>query len=221
LSTWAAIFDWDGVIVDSSAFHEESWNVLAAREGLPLPAGHFKKGFGMKNEVIIPEVLGWSKDPGEIERLAREKERTYRELVKENGIDPVPGVVGLLAELHKAGVPCAIGSSTHRKNIDCVLDRIRIGEYFSVIVSGDEVSKGKPDPEIFVTAAKRLGVDPQNCVVLEDAHVGIEAAHAGGMKVVGVATTHPADSLEGADLIVQGIGELDVSRIARLVSRER
>jgi beta-phosphoglucomutase family hydrolase len=217
LSTWAAIFDWDGVIVDSSALHEESWNVMAAREGLPLPTGHFKKGFGMKNEIIIPEVLGWSRDPGEIERLAREKERTYRELVKESGIDPVPGVVGLLTELKKAGVPCAIGSSTHRKNIDCVLDLIRLGEFFTAIVSGDEVKNGKPDPEIFVTAAQRLGFKPGQCVVFEDAHVGIEAAKAGGMKVVGVATTHPADTLEGADLIVQGVADIRIADVARLV----
>ena len=216
MNRWFAIFDWDGVLVDSSAYHEESWNVLAAREGLPLPPGHFKRGFGMKNEVIIPEVLGWSSDPAEVARLAREKERTYRELVKEGGIDPMPGVVGWLQALKAAKVPCAIGSSTHRKNIDCVLERIRLGEFFDAIVSGDEVKKGKPAPDIFLTAAERLNGEPGHCVVFEDAHVGIEAALAAGMKVIGVATTHPADSLEGAHRVVQRLDELTVEDVAGL-----
>jgi beta-phosphoglucomutase family hydrolase len=216
MNPWYAIFDWDGVIIDSSALHEESWNVLAAREGLPLPPGHFKRGFGMKNEVIIPTVLGWSQEAAEIDRLAREKERTYRELVKEHGIDPVPGVVGWLRTLKGAKVPTAIGSSTHRKNIDCVLDRIRLGEYFDVIVSGDQVTQGKPAPDIFLSAAEQLQAPPNRCVVFEDAHVGIEAALAAGMKVVGVATTHPADSLEGAHRVVQRLDELTLEGMQAL-----
>ncbi len=103
----AVIFDWDGVVVDSSALHERSWEVLAKRRGLPLPEGHFKRGFGKKNNAIIPD-LGWATDPAAVDELACEKEETYRALVREHGIDPLPGVRELLAELQSASVPAAI-----------------------------------------------------------------------------------------------------------------
>jgi beta-phosphoglucomutase family hydrolase len=212
-SDWAAIFDWDGVIVDSSAQHEASWNVLAQREGRVLPAGHFKKGFGMKNEVIIPEVLGWAKEPAEIDRLARAKEQIYRDLVDRDGISPIPGVTEWLTTLKASGVPCAIGSSTHRLNIDCVLRHIHLADFFAAIVAGNDVTHGKPAPDIFLKAAERLGYLPTRCVVFEDAHVGIEAARAGGMKVVAVTTTHPAESLQDADVVVGRLDELTVGRM--------
>ena len=215
-SSWAAIFDWDGVIVDSSAQHEASWKVLAQREGRTLPPGHFKKGFGMKNEVIIPNVLGWAKDAAEIDRLARTKEQIYRDLVDRDGISAIPGVMEWLGMLHEAGVPCAIGSSTHRLNIDCVLRHIRLADHFTAIVAGNDVTHGKPAPDIFLKAAERLGCPPSRCVVFEDAHVGIEAARAGGMKVVAVTTTHPADSLRDADIVVRRLDQLTVGQVSVL-----
>ncbi len=211
MKTWAAIFDWDGVIVDSSAQHEASWQVLAKKEGRTLPPGHFKKGFGMKNEVIIPNVLGWAKDPAEIDRLARAKEQVYRDLVDRDGIEPIPGVMEWLATLKAARIPCAIGSSTHRLNIDCVLRHIHLADYFAAIVAGNDVTHGKPAPDIFLKAAERLGYQPARCVVFEDAHVGIEAARAGGMKVVAVTTTHPAESLGDADLVVERLDQLEIA----------
>src|ERR1700678_3234443 len=111
-----AIFDWDGVIIDSSAAHEESWERLAREERRRLPPGHFKAGFGRKNEYIIPNILGWPGDPPEVRRLGRRKEQWYREVVRERGIDPLPGVREFLAALQAAAVPCAIGSSTEREN---------------------------------------------------------------------------------------------------------
>lgn len=216
MNSWAAIFDWDGVIVDSSAQHEASWQVLAEREGRPLPPGHFKKGFGMKNEVIIPDVLGWAKERAEIDRIARAKEQIYRELVDRDGIEPIPGVMEWLEMLKAAGVPCAVGSSTHRLNIDCVLRHIRLTDYFAAIVAGNDVTHGKPAPDIFLKAAERLGFAPARCVVFEDAHVGIEAARAGGMNVIAVTTTHPAESLGDADLVVSRLDQLTVAQVSKL-----
>ena len=111
-SALGAIFDWDGVIIDSSAAHEQSWELLAAAEHRVLPPGHFKAGFGRKNQVIIPQILKWATDPAEIERLAHRKEELYRDNLKNTGIAALPGVRELLEGLRAAGVPCLVGSST-------------------------------------------------------------------------------------------------------------
>src|ERR1043166_174622 len=111
MTSWAAIFDWDGVIVDSSRAHESSWEMLARNEGRTLPAGHFKRSFGMRNEQIFPDVLRWTADVAEIKRLALLKENLYRDIIRTNGISPIPGVVEFLDQLAPASVPRAIGSS--------------------------------------------------------------------------------------------------------------
>jgi beta-phosphoglucomutase family hydrolase len=211
---WGAIFDWDGVIIDSSAHHEESWERLAAETGHALPPGHFKRGFGMKNEKIIPDLLGWSSDPHQIHRLSLRKEELYREIVMEWGIAPLPGVVAWLDRLRAQEIPCAIASSTHRLNIETGLSILGFAERFASVITAEDVRHGKPDPEVFLTAAARIGMPPQQCVVFEDALVGIEAAHRGGMQVVGVATTNPIDLLKPADVAVHRLDELTVDEIA-------
>jgi HAD superfamily hydrolase (TIGR01509 family) len=213
-AAWGALFDWDGVIIDSRRHHEESWERLARETGHPLPEGHFIKGFGRKNEFIIPEILGWTKDLAEIHRLSLRKEELYREAVAELGLEPLPGVRTWLERLRDAGVPCAIGSSTHRANIDLSLGIIGLKEFFVAIVTAEDVSRGKPDPEVFLTAAARIERPPERCVVFEDAHVGIDAAKAGGMRVVGVATTHQIEELGAADRAVHRLDELQPDELA-------
>ncbi len=215
-SSWAALFDWDGVIVDSSRFHELSWDVIAKELRLDLPPGHFKRGFGRKNEFIIPEILGWARDPAEIKRLADLKEEAYRKLVREKGLAAMPGVKPWLETLRGANIPCVIGSSTERKNIEAVLDVIGLRDFFKDVVSGDDAKRGKPDPEIFLLAAKRAGCPPARCIVFEDAHVGIDAAHAGGMKAVAVTTTHPREELKKADRVVEQLDELTLDDMRAL-----
>lgn len=213
---WAALFDWDGVIIDSSSHHEESWERLGREVGKPLPEGHFKRSFGRKNEMIIPEILDWTHDQAEIHRLSLRKEALYREVVAERGVEALPGVRTWLERLHAAGIPCAIGSSTHRENIQLSLGLIGLGEFFAAAVTSEDVTQGKPHPDVFLKAAARLSVDPTRCVVFEDAHVGIAAARAGGMKVVGVATTHPAEELTQADVVVHRLDELEVADLTKL-----
>jgi beta-phosphoglucomutase family hydrolase len=212
-----AIFDWDGVIIDSSSHHEESWERLAKETGYQLPAGHFKKGFGMKNEFIIPNLLHWTSDPAEVNRLSLRKETLYREIVVEWGLKPLPGVVAWLDQLRDAGISCAIGSSTHRLNIETGLALIGLRDRFHAIITAEDVSHGKPDPEVFLKAAARVGVAPERSVVFEDALVGIEAAHRGGMKVVAVATTNSIDLLKDADLAVHRLDELTIERLRQVV----
>jgi HAD superfamily hydrolase (TIGR01509 family) len=168
----------------------------------------------MKNEQIIPDILKWTDDPEQIRNLSLRKEALYREVIREQGIAPLPGVGAWLEALRAASVPCAIASSTHRENITCTLGLIGFERYFAAIVSSEDVTCGKPAPDVFLLAARKVNTPPARCVVFEDAHVGIEAARRAGMKVVGVATTHPADTLVGADRIVERLDELRVGKLA-------
>ncbi len=124
-----------------------------------------------------------------------------------------------MERLRDAGVPCAVGSSTHRANIDLSLGLIGLTEFFRAIITAEDVSHGKPDPEVFLKGANALGKDPSRCVVFEDALVGIAAARAGGMKVVAVATTHPAAELHEADTVVHRLDELVPQKLAQTLWR--
>lgn len=208
-----AIFDWDGVIINSAAQHEISWDRLAKECGKTLPENHFKRGFGMKNEVIIPELLGWTTAPVEIRILSLRKEAIYREVVLEQGMSALPGVELWLRALHDEGIPCVIASSTHRENITTTLEMLGLERFFADIVTAEDVTRGKPDPEVFLTAAKRIGIEPEHAVVFEDALVGIAAAKAAGMRVVAVATTEPKEKLTHADWVVDQLDELSVAQL--------
>ncbi|QYM80657.1 HAD family phosphatase [Horticoccus luteus] len=214
------IFDWDGVIIDSSHHHELSWERLAAEERRTLPEGHFKLGFGKKNEWIIPELLGWTRDSGDVRRLSLRKEALYREIVAERGLEVLPGGREFLARLAEGRVPFCVGSSTHRENIATILDVLGLASVFTAMVTAEDVTQGKPHPDVFLRAAEKISRAPASCVVFEDAFAGIEAARAGGMKVVGVATTHPAEALRGrVDRVVHRLDELTVADLHKLVAR--
>jgi beta-phosphoglucomutase family hydrolase len=208
-----AIFDWDGVIINSAEHHEVSWERIAAEIGKALPEGHFKAGFGMKNEMIIPELLKWETDVEAIRHLSLRKEAIYREVVLERGIVALPGVENWLRTLREAGIPCVIASSTHRENITTTLGVLGLESFFQAIVTAEDVKRGKPDPEVFLTAAQRIGVEGQGGIVFEDALVGIAAAHAAHMRVVAVATTNPREALAHADRVVDRLDELTVEQV--------
>ena len=211
-----ALFDWDGVVVDSSMAHKKAWEQLASAESLPLPEDHFKRGFGKKNNTIIPDILGWSKESVEIKRLSDRKEVLYRQVVQDMGIKALPGVLDLLNFFQDQSIPCCVGSSTDRLNIETIMDIIGVRSYFSGIVSAEDVNHGKPDPEVFLIAAERIGRKPECCVVFEDAVYGIEAGKSGGMKVVGVATSHPIEELHQADIAVECLSELEPMELLKL-----
>lgn len=216
---WAAIFDWDGVILDSSKHHEESWERLAKEEGKILPEGHFLRGFGRRNVEIMRDLLQWSDDLQEIQRLSLRKEELYREVVEDWGIQSLPGVRTWLERLEQAGIPCAIGSSTEQKNVQLGLRLLGLESFFQTAVTAEHVQRGKPAPDVFLQAAEKVGIDPRRCVVFEDAPSGVEAARAAGMKVVGVTTTHPGGHLEGVDREVARLDELKTSELSDWFSR--
>jgi beta-phosphoglucomutase family hydrolase len=208
------LFDFDGVVIDSHDAHGRSWYALAEELGRELSHETFVSTFGQRNESILP-FLGWAEE-GDHERirvLGDRKESLYREILRAEGIEPLPGVVALLKELKENGIPCAIGTSTPRPNVECVLELTGLGDYFTDIAASEDVTRGKPDPEVFLKAAAKLGADPASCVVIEDAQVGIRAARAAGTKAVAVTTTHPAEALapESPDRIVASLEEVNVA----------
>ena len=214
---WGVLFDWDGVVIDSSSQHERSWELLASERDLFLPEGHFKAGFGKKNEVIIP-ALGWGDDPAVIRTLANRKEELYRGLVAAEGITILPGARELLEALKREGIPSAVGSSTPQENLDALFAVTGLDALFDAVVCGSDVTRGKPDPEVFLKGAGCLGLQPGQCVVIEDAFAGIEAARRAGMKVVGVATTNPIASLDKCDLAVISLKEVTPLGLGNLFS---
>ena len=212
-----AIFDWDGVVIDSAVQHERSWELLAEEEKKPLPPDHFEQGFGKVNAVIIPGILGWTDDPEEVLRLGLRKEQLYRDLLRENPITELPGVRNLLNALRDEGVPSVVGSSTPRRNLEVSIELLGLEGLFHDLVSSDDVTNGKPDPEVFLKAAERINCAPGRCIVFEDSLHGIKAGLAGGMKVVGVATTHKAEKLAAADKIVHRLTEITIDGLLQLV----
>lgn len=206
--TYGALFDWDGVVIDSSDQHERSWEMLAAEIGKPLPKDHFVRGFGMKNQVIIPDILQWTDDPDKIHQYSQRKEALYREIIAQEGITPLPGVTELLGMLNDHGVPCAVGSSTHRANIEVIFDTIGLRRQFRAVITAEDVNRGKPHPEVFQVCARKIDRNPAQCVVFEDAHVGIRAGLEAGCKVIAVATTNSLDELGEATLAVQSLEDV-------------
>jgi beta-phosphoglucomutase family hydrolase len=204
MSLKGVIFDWDGVVINSSTLHRESWEILAKELRLSIPKDHFEQGFGKRNEMIIPEILKWSGTKEQIQQWGRRKEIIYRRLAKKNGIPILKGIKELLKSLKQAMIPCAIGTSTERKNIRLAFELLNLDSYFQGIVCSEDVKNGKPDPEVFIKAARTISVAPMDCVVLEDSTHGIEAAKKGEMKALGVCTSKSEEDLFncGADHVV-------------------
>lgn len=214
-----AVFDLDGVLIDSHDQHERAWYLLADEIGETMTHEFFKKSFGMRNEMAITEVFGWvtREDADAIREYGDRKEVFYRKLVREDRLKPLPGVRSLLEKLRDAGIPCSLGSSTPRENIDVCLAITGIESFFGDAITGaGDVHLGKPHPEVFLKAAEKIDREPGCCFVIEDAHVGIQAGLAAGMKTVAVTTTHPADTFGNADIVVDSLGELEIENLLGL-----
>ncbi len=205
----------DGVLVDSADAHFHSWRQLGEEHGVAITRDAFAATFGRQNRDIVPLFFG----PGaatRLQTLAGRKEELYREIIRSR-VPAVPGAVALVRSLHAAGVHLAIGSSGPLPNVQTVLDGMGIAGLMEVIVSEQDVTRGKPDPQVFALACARLGLAPARCVVIEDAPAGVEAARAAGTRVVAVLMHHPRESLAGADLIVGRLGDLCVADLMALV----
>jgi beta-phosphoglucomutase len=216
------IWDVDGTLVDTAELHFQAWLALAQSINKPFTRQDFAGTFGWRNPEIIPHLFGPDYSEKESADLADRKEMLYRAEAKK-GLSLLPGVESLLRALAAAGFRQAIGSSAPRANLDLLLEVAHVHQYLPVIVGMEDTRKGKPDPEVFLIGAEKMGVPPTNCLVFEDAPVGIQAAKAAGMKAVGVTFVghHPAEKLRqaGADRIVHSLEEVSVNDIRELIER--
>ncbi len=216
-NTTAVICDMDGVIADTAPYHLASWQEVFSKRGIRYNEQDFREGFGQKNEDIIPRIIGEKTASKEINAIAKEKEQIFRRDIRTN-LKALPGVIKLMESLAENGFKMALASSAPIENIPLITRRQNIYKAFTVIVSGEVVTEGKPNPQVFLLAAHKLGVKPANCVVIEDAVAGIVAAKAAGMRCIAVTNSHPRSSLKQADLIVDSLETVTLRDIQRLLS---
>jgi len=210
----AVLWDMDGTLIDSEELHWIAWRTTTANEGVTITREQFLASFGQRNDSIIPQWLGAAATPERIEKIANAKEELYRHLIRRDGVSPLPGVATWLHRLHRDGWLQVIASAAPRANIDAVLEALSATHIFQGIVSAEDVRRGKPDPEVYLTAASKVGASPQNCIVVEDAAAGIEGARRAGMRSIGV--THDGNHLQ-ADVVVESLDQLDPDAFDKLL----
>lgn len=204
----AFLFDMDGVIVDSNPVHKIALRQFCQQHGHDLTEQQLRdKIYGRTNKDWIPAVFG-NISPEQVKAFADEKEAMFRVMYKES-IRPLEGLLVFLEKLRKFGLDCAIATSAPRENVDFVLDMTGTGQYFETILDESFVSRGKPDPEIYLKTAAALGYKPEDCIVLEDSVSGVKSGKAAGCKVVGILTTHTPDELVGTDVVAENFESLD------------
>jgi beta-phosphoglucomutase len=211
----AVLWDMDGTLIDSEEFHWISWRETMAKEGIAISREQFLASFGQRNDSILSRWLGDAATSDRIEKIANAKEERYRDLIRQNGMQALPGVPLWLGRLHEQGWLQAIASSAPRPNIEVVLDALRAAHYFQSVVSADDVKRGKPDPEVYLVAAARVGISPERCIVVEDAVAGVEAAQSAGMRSIGV--NRDGKSLP-ADVVVRSLDLLETDAFDRLLA---
>jgi beta-phosphoglucomutase family hydrolase len=212
----AVIWDLDGVLANTASYHLSAWQETFAKRGIKFTEEDFRRSFGQRNDTIIKNTLGEQTTQGEIEAIAEEKEATFRRMVGQK-IKPIPGAVELVYSLRRQGVKLAIASSTPIENIRLITSSLGVANCFQAIVTGHDVTEGKPSPQVFLEAAKRLGAEPDNCIVIEDAVAGVTAAKRAGMHCVAVTSTRSRESLKQADLIVRTLEEISIKDLEELV----
>jgi HAD superfamily hydrolase (TIGR01509 family) len=198
MTSSAAIFDMDGVLIDSGVHHRAAWQALLSELGEePAHPEYWRLTIGRPSEEALPLLLGRLVSDHEARRLARRKRDLYSDLSR-GGVVPVPGVREFVAALSRLRVPRAVGTSASRLDLDRLLVTVGLRRHFDVIVTADDVTLGKPDPEVYELAAARLRVQPDSCIVFEDSLVGVEAARRAGMRAIGVTTAHSETELREA-----------------------
>jgi len=213
----AVIFDLDGVIVSTDECHYKAWKRMADEENIYFDKEINKRLRGVSRMESLNIILERSKKeytPAEKEELANRKNSYYRELIQQLTPDDIlPSVMDVLSELKNNHIKIAIGSSS--KNTSIILERIGLATYFDAVADGTHISNSKPDPEVFLLAAKMLDIPPENCLVVEDADAGVEAAIAGGMKVLGIGT---AAANPKANYMAKDLTNISLLRLVKMPS---
>ncbi|HUA60223.1 MAG TPA: HAD family phosphatase [Verrucomicrobiae bacterium] len=213
----ALIFDMDGVLIDSNPLHREAWTAFNRRYGLETTDAMLERMYGKRNDDIVRDYFGESLSPAEVERRGAEKEELYRQMVGDRvEAALVPGIRSFLQRYTAA--PMALASNAEPQNVYFLLDRAGLRNCFRAVLDGSQVSRPKPDPEIYLLASRLLGVAPANCIVFEDSPSGVQAAVTAGMRVIGLLTTY--GNLPNARICVDNFrsGDLESWLAAQVVA---
>jgi beta-phosphoglucomutase len=203
----AIIFDMDGVLVDSADAHFRSWQMLAQEEGTAMTRRQFDETFGRPSRDIIRLHFGPDLNDDEVRRMDDRKEALYRDIIRDH-IPAMPGARQSIDRMSEAGFLLAVGTSGPPANVELVIKGLGLEDRFAAVITGVDVTRGKPDPQVFQLAAEKLGVPPDRCIVVEDAPAGIDAAQRAGMNAVALDSTHPAAELARADRVLHRLDEL-------------
>jgi len=213
------IFDVDGVLLDSYQMHFECWLALAAENGIVITESDFRSLFGRRGQEIARQVWGPEVTEQQVVSIHRRKQALYRESLQRN-LPAMDGAVQLIDGLVEAGLVLAVGSSAPSANVEMTLKGLGRKQAFSAIVTGSDVTQGKPDPRVFLLAAQRMGLEPSHCAVIEDAPAGIAAAVTGGMTAIALLGTAPADRFPQAHLVIDSLHQLSPKRITDLIQAQ-
>ncbi|TFG47119.1 MAG: tRNA (adenosine(37)-N6)-threonylcarbamoyltransferase complex dimerization subunit type 1 TsaB [Dehalococcoidia bacterium] len=210
------IWDMDGVIIDSAELHFQSWRDALNRRGFEMTREQFDATFGRRNDDIIAYITGKPAKPEDVAAISNEKETAYRQMVTGQARS-FSGVMELIRSIKESGFKQAVASSAPPENVELIMKEMALEPFIDATVDAAQVSKGKPAPEVFLKAAAKLGLEPGDCLVIEDAVSGVEAARRAGMAVIGVSNTHPAAKLAEADLVVASLEDVDATGVLELI----
>jgi len=213
---YGVIFDMDGVLIDSFEPHKRSWQQMARERGVKMTDEQFAATFGRTSRDIIRRLWDEGVSDEQIRRMDDRKEALFRDLLREH-LPAMPGALELIDDLAAHGFKLGVGSSGPPENVNLVVDSLGLKDRLTGIVTGMDVTRGKPDPQVFLLAAERMKIDPARCAVVEDAVHGITAARRAGMTAVALTGTAPRAAFAQADLVVDSLTELGAARLARLI----
>lgn len=215
LEQYAVLWDMDGVLVDNGELHYLSWKQALAEEGVSFTWEMFLENFGMNNDSTVKIILGEDVDMTYAGKIMDRKEVLFREMVKGHAII-LPGVRDWLARFRDWGMRQAVASSAPIENINVLMDELDLRQYFDALVSGGDLP-GKPQPDVFLKAARKVAIPPERCLVIEDAVHGVEGAKSAGMTCLAVTTSNPAEALQKADLVLENLTRLDANMVKGLL----
>ena len=214
----AFIFDMDGTLVDNMRYHTEAWRTLIEENGHVFEERKFLvETAGQTNREIIPSVFGAMSNE-RLSELALRKEELYREVYLPHRA-PVAGLIEFLDEAHGLGIKMAVATAASPANMAFILDGLDLRKYFEALTTAADVKRGKPDPEIFLQSAEKMGVDPANSIVFEDAFFGFEAAKRAGMIAIGLTTVNPAEEIMRTGSVVESHADYTSMRPGELIEK--